>query len=147
MPPHPRVVSYYTRAGYKLELVVMEAIEESLAILGLTDVRLTRVHSGAPYDIELILGDMRAFIEVKGSSREDRLQWKVNEAFRRRHPEPFCVIGVLGYPKDPILLLRKVVPAWIWVKPGREGKIGRFSPKNLKRWLKRGSLLYIGSSR
>ncbi|MDK2372613.1 MAG: DUF3883 domain-containing protein [Candidatus Korarchaeota archaeon] len=141
MPTHPRVVSYYTRAGYKLELIVMEVIEESLAILGLTDVRLTRVHSGAPYDIELIVGDRRAFIEVKGASDEDRLQWKVNQAFKREHPEPFCVIGVLGYPKDPALLLKKLVPTWIWIKPGREGKLGRFSPNNLRRWLKIGSMI------
>ncbi len=140
MPPHPRVVSYYTRAGYKLELVVMEAIEESLAILGLTDVRLNRVHSGAPYDIELILGDMRAFIEVKGASDEDRLQWKVNQAFKREHPEPFCVVGVVGYPKRADVLM-KSKKAWIWIKPGREGRLGRFTPENLRRWLKKGSII------
>ncbi|MCD6348661.1 MAG: DUF3883 domain-containing protein [Candidatus Korarchaeota archaeon] len=80
MSLHPNVVGYYARAGYRLELVVMESLEEILAILGIANARLNRVHSGAPYDIELIVEGRRAFIEVKGANDEDRLQWKVNQS-------------------------------------------------------------------
>ena len=89
---HPKVAGYYARAGYRLELVVMEALELSLAILGIANARVSRIPKG-PYDIELIIGSKRAFIEVKGANDEDRLQWKVNQAFKREHPGPFCVVG------------------------------------------------------
>ena len=132
--------------GKELELVVAKAIKTALLLLDLRDVRVSLAQAKeSHYDIELIFphpsGPKRAYVEVKGSERMDRLVRRINEAFRREHPEPFCVIGVLGYPRDPTLLLRKVVPAWIWIKPGKEGKLGRFGPKNLKKWLKRKSII------
>ena len=136
MPLHPNVVSYYARAGYKLELVVIDALEEMLAILGV-EARIGRISSGAPYDVELLVNGKRAFIEVKGSTREDRLQWKVSQAFRREHPEPFCVIGVLNYPRSSRKLLNSN-RAWLWFSPTERGKL---SPANLRKWLKRSRLL------
>ncbi|MEM3740305.1 MAG: hypothetical protein QXP84_05845 [Candidatus Korarchaeum sp.] len=127
--PDSRVISYYTRSGLKLELVVKEVLEDILAVLGI-DAKLSIVRK-AHYDIELLFGRKRGFIEVKGSRDESRLQWMVNEAFRRAHPDPFCVIGVLGFPRRAETLSN----AWIWVGPGREGRLGRLNAANFKRWV------------
>ncbi|RLG47043.1 MAG: hypothetical protein DRO06_03430, partial [Thermoproteota archaeon] len=94
-----RLGGYNRRVGKRLEGAVSEALEIALAWLGLPDVRVVRQPDSSPYDIELVRGGLRAFVEVKGSRRPDRLARAVNSAFRRDHPEPFCVVGVLGFPR------------------------------------------------
>ncbi len=132
---------YNRRMGLRLERAVTEALEVMLAWLNLPDVRVVTQSDHAPYDIELIHDGRRAFIEVKGSKTFDRLIRRVNEAFRREHPEPFVVVGVLGYPHSPESLLSSRARAWIWTKPGRDGRLGRLTVSNLKRWLKRSGLI------
>lgn len=131
---------YNKRMGRRLERVVAGALEILLAWLNLPDVRVAVQSDHAPYDLELVRGGRRAFVEVRGSRDRDSLAWRVREAFRREHPEPFCVIGVLGYPKRPEALIggRR---AWIWIGPGREGRLGRLTPRNLERWLRGAKLL------
>ncbi len=138
--PRSALSGYNKRMGMRLERTVAEALEILLAWLGMPDIRVVTQSDHAPYDIELIRNCRRAFIEVKGSKSFDRLIRRVNEAFRRDHPEPFSVIGVLGYPPRPEALLSPRGRAWIWTKPGRDGKIGRLSAENLRRWLRRAGI-------
>lgn len=128
------------RAGLRLERTVAEALEVMLAWLNLPDFKVVTQSDHGPYDIELIHDGRRAFIEVKGSKTFDRLIRRVNEAFRREHPEPFCVVGVLGYPERPEILI-KGRKAWIWVKPGRDGRLGQLKAQSLERWLKQAGLI------
>lgn len=130
---------YNKRMGRRLELAVAEALEILLAWLNLPDVIVVTQSDGASYDIELVRGGRRAFVEVKGSRKYDRLIRRVNEAFRREHPEPFCVVGVLGFPRRGEALLNWW-DAWIWTGPGRGGRLGRLGPKAFKRWLRRAGI-------
>ncbi len=131
---------YNKRMGRRLERVVAGALEILLAWLNLPDVRIAVQSDHAHYDLELVRGGRRAFVEVRGSRDHDSLAWRVREAFKREHPEPFCVIGVLGYPKRPEALIEGR-GAWIWVWPGREGRLGRLGSGTLKRWLRRAGLI------
>ncbi len=138
--PRSALGGYNKRMGRRLERTVAGALEIILARLNLPDVRVVTQSDHAPYDIELIGRGIRAFVEVKGSRRLDGLIRGVNRAFRREHPEPFCVVGVLGFPKRPETLLSKA-RAWVWVGPGRGGRLGRLTPRNLERWLRWAGLL------
>ena len=139
-PVHSWRSRRYSRAGKRLERTVAEALEVILAWLNLPDVRVVLV-SHAPYDVELIRGRRRAFVEVKGSTRYDWLVGRVSEAFRREHPEPFCVVGVLGYPRAAESLLSGRAPAWIWTGPGRDGRLGSLTRGVVRRWLRQAGLL------
>jgi len=85
--------SYYVSSGLEIETKVKRILEVSL----------WRIDSGfrvygpfkGPYDLEIRLNDKVAYVEVKSSFFPDRLEENVKRAFKRDHPEPFFVIGVL----------------------------------------------------
>mgnify|MGYP007013800363 CR=1 FL=1 len=75
---------------------------------GLLGVETSVLHKG-PYDVEIRSRGRRFFVEVKTALRRAKLLDRVRSAFRREHPEPFAVVGVLGFRRAWEL------PGWAWV--------------------------------
>jgi len=113
--------SYNITSGLKIEVMVRRILE--IAIWHITpEARVLGPFRG-PYDLEIHLNGKRVYVEVKSSLKMNYLIDSANKAFKREHPEPFFVIGVLK------------LDGRIFLFP-EPNKMMKFDEKNLRKILK-----------
>lgn len=87
------VLSYSCRNGHQLEFSVKRILEKIVWRIS-PEIRVLGPYRG-PYDLEILVNNQKVYVEVKSSLFKERLMDGVRRAFKRDHPEPFFVIGVL----------------------------------------------------
>ena len=113
------------RLGREIEETCLIALRYLLGEIGLDRwVTVERAFNHAPYDLIVVdrLPKKRilAYLEVKMAFTPKRLRDRVVIAFKKEHPEPFAVIGVLEFYKDPLALLKR---AWLYRSPDRRRRL------------------------
>jgi hypothetical protein len=115
------IYSYNITSGLEVERRVRHILE--IAIWHITpEARVLGPFRG-PYDLEIHLNGKRVYVEVKSSLKMNYLIDSANKAFKREHPEPFFVIGVLK------------LDGRIFLFP-EPNKMMKFDEKNLRKILK-----------